>query len=69
MTLFEWVENFGAKLKWYDFSLLKLGMLFFAFFLMTVWPDLNSLVMSLAWYWHLIIALVLFVPLFMKMFS
>lgn len=69
MNLFEWVDGFGKKMRWYDFSLLKLGMIFIAFFLITVWSALNNWVMSVAWYWHLVIALVLMAPLFKKMLS
>jgi hypothetical protein len=63
MGLFRWSEEGIKKFKWYDISILKLsagaGMLTLA----KLWPPL----LSLAWYWYAIIAVVLAVYLMTKM--
>ncbi|MFH1649869.1 MAG: hypothetical protein ABIA93_04935 [Candidatus Woesearchaeota archaeon] len=58
-----------SKMKWYDMSILKLCVFFFTLFLVTVWPAFNGLVISIAWYWYLIVAVILMIPLLRKMFS
>jgi hypothetical protein len=59
----------GKKLKWYDFSLLKLDVFFFTLFLVTVWPAFRNLILSIAWYWYLAVAVLLMIPLLVKMFK
>jgi hypothetical protein len=66
------LENISKKLtkkmKWYDFSLLKGATFFFTLFLITVWDAFRNLVLSFDWYWYLIIAILLSIPIFKKMF-
>ena len=69
MCLTKLVSNYAKNLKWYDVSLLKLCVLFFTLFLVTVWPGFRDLVMSFAWYWYLIIAIILAIPILKKLFS
>jgi hypothetical protein len=69
MRYFEWVESSIRKFKWYHVSLLKLSVLFFTLFLITAWQDFRVLVLGIAWYWHLLIAVVATLPLFGLMFS
>ena len=68
MGLFQKIEDGAKKMKWYDFSILKLSVLFFTLFLVTAWSDFNSLVMSVEWYWHLAIGILLAIPLWKKVF-
>jgi hypothetical protein len=62
------MKKFSKNLKWYDISLLKLCVVFFTLFLITVWPAFKILVLSFAWYWYLIIGVILAIPLIKKMF-
>jgi|TARA_Y100000294_G_C8561529_1_gene339261 hypothetical protein len=68
MGLFEWIESFGPKLKWYDFSLLKLSVFFFTLFLITVWDGFAAFVMGFEWYWYLAGFIIVSIPLLKKMF-
>jgi len=67
MCLGKMLKRFMKNVKWYDFSLLKLCVFFFTLFLVTVWPGFRNLVFSFAWYWYLIIAVILMIPLLKKM--
>ncbi|USN45576.1 MAG: hypothetical protein H6502_00385 [Candidatus Woesearchaeota archaeon] len=69
MNLFGLAEELGKKMKWYDFSLLKLSVFFATLFLMTAWSGFRTLVLGIAWYWFLIITILLMIPLLKKMFS
>ncbi|NQU98567.1 hypothetical protein HQ533_03800 [Candidatus Woesearchaeota archaeon] len=69
MGLFEWIDGLGSKLKWYDFSLLKLSVFFFTLFLLTAWTGFREFALGFDWYWHLIIAVIVAIPLMKKMFS
>ena len=53
-------EKILKKMKWYDIPLLKLTVFFFTLFLVTVWPQFNKLVMSIAWYWYLAVGVILY---------
>jgi len=68
MILDKIVKKLSKKIKWYDFSLLKLTVFFFTLFLISVWSGFRNLVLSISWYWYLIIAVILAIPLFKKMF-
>ena len=69
MNIFELIEKFCKKMKWYDVSLLKGTVLFSTLFLITAWAGFRNLVLGIEWYWHLIIAVILAIPLLKKMFS
>jgi hypothetical protein len=68
MQLTKWTEKTIKKMKWYDMSLLKLCVFFWTVFLITAWADFRNLIFSIQWYWYLIIAIVLMLPLLKKMF-
>lgn len=57
------------KMKWYDISLIKLAMFFATLFLITVWAGFHDFVMGFAWYWYLVLMVVVMIPLLIKMFS
>jgi hypothetical protein len=67
MCLTKMVAKLNKRMKWYDYSLLKLDVLFFTLFLVVVWPWFRNLVFSIAWYWYLALAVILMIPLCMKM--
>jgi len=69
MSMTKWLEIKARRLRWYDFSLLKLSVLFFAFFLVTFCPIIQGLVLGTAWYWHLGIGVLFAIPLVYKMFA
>ncbi len=69
MNLFEMADNLGSKMRWYDFSILKLSMVFATLFLLTAWEAFRNLTLGVDWYWYLIATLVLIIPLMKKMFS
>ncbi|MBN1792787.1 hypothetical protein JW826_03830 [Candidatus Woesearchaeota archaeon] len=54
MGLFSWVEKKMKKMHWYDVSLVKLSSAAFALMIAKLW----SPILSLDWYWYLVIALV-----------
>ena len=68
MNYFESANNLGKKMKWFDFSLLKLSVFFFTLFLITLWPSFRNFVLGIDWYWYLILSIVLAIPLWKKMF-
>lgn len=68
MSLINWLENNVKKMRWYDISLVKLTVFFATLFLITAWTGFRELVMSLDWYWYLIITIILMIPLMKKMF-
>ncbi|MFC1697419.1 hypothetical protein ACFL1H_03740 [Nanoarchaeota archaeon] len=67
--LTKWIEKFIKKMKWYDISIIKATVFFATLFLVTVWPAFRTLVLSIAWYWYLIIAVILMIPTLIKLFS
>ncbi|MBL7058983.1 hypothetical protein ISS08_00845 [Candidatus Pacearchaeota archaeon] len=62
------VTKMLKKMKWYDVPRFKLVMFFATLFLITVWPGFHNLVMRFAWYWYLILTVILAIPLWKKMF-
>ncbi|MGV8171955.1 MAG: hypothetical protein ACP5OA_04650 [Candidatus Woesearchaeota archaeon] len=68
MCLDKLMEKFSRNLKWYDVPLLKLCVFFFTLFLVVVWSGFRNLVLSFAWYWYLIIGVMLAIPLLRKLF-
>lgn len=51
----KWLEKKMKNLEWYDLSLIKLSSVVFGLFLASVIPG----ILSLSWYWYLIIFIVL----------
>ena len=43
MSFVSWVDNMTSKMKWYDYSLLKLCVFALALWLAIVWPPVLSL--------------------------
>ena len=68
MSLTAWLDEVIKKMKWYDISLVKLTVFFTTLFLITAWEGFRNLVLGFEWYWYLIIAVILVVPLLKKMF-
>ena len=68
MDIFKWVESKVKKMKWYDISLVKLTVFFATLFLITAWTGFRDLVMTVAWFWYLLITLVLMLPIMKRMF-
>jgi len=69
MGLFGWMEKNAKKMKWYDFSFLKLAAFFFTLFLVTAWTGFRELVLGFEWYWHLVLAVIFSVLVLWKMGS
>ncbi|MBU0666572.1 MAG: hypothetical protein ABIC91_02265 [Nanoarchaeota archaeon] len=68
MKLCKTLNNNIKKMKWYDISLTKLSVLLFTLFLVTVWPGFHDLVMKIAWYWYLILGIIVAIPVMKKVF-
>jgi hypothetical protein len=68
MYFFDLTEKFAKKMKWYDVALLKITVMFMTLFLITAWTGFREFVLSIAWYWYLIIAVIMMIPLLKKMF-
>ena len=68
MGLFNWFNSRVKKMKWYDFSVLKLCVFFFTLFLITAWTGFRNLVLGYEGYLYLVVAVVLMIPLLKKMF-
>jgi len=56
-------------MKWYDFPLLKASVFFFTLFLLTVWDGFRIFVLGVQWYWYLVLAVIVAIPLWKKMFA
>ncbi|MFH1209715.1 MAG: hypothetical protein V1663_02925 [archaeon] len=69
MCLSKMLEKCKKKMKWYDFSLLKLSVFFTTLFLITAWPGFLNFILGFEWYIYLIITVILMIPLLSKMFS
>ena len=52
MSLFTWMDSKIKDLHWYDISLVKLSTAAFILMVAKLWEP----ILSLAWYWYLIIA-------------
>lgn len=68
MSIEKFLQNGLKKMKWYDISLLKIDVVFFTLFLITAWEGFRNLVMGFEWYWYLLIAIILAIPLLKKMY-
>lgn len=49
--MFEWIDDKIGLMKWYDISLIKLSTFAFALLLAKFWDP----ILSLEWYWYLIV--------------
>lgn len=54
MSLITWMDSKIQKLKWYDISLTKLSVAAFILFVAKLWTP----ILSLGWYWYLVIGVV-----------
>ena len=68
MGLTEWLGKNAKKMKWYDISLVKLTVFFMTLFLITAWTGFRNFVLGVEWYWYLIAAISLMIPLLKRMF-
>lgn len=68
MGLGDLFEKSIKKMKWFDVSLVKLSVFFFTLFLITAWADFRVLVLGIEWFYYLIAAIILCIPLLKKMF-
>ncbi|MCX6707271.1 MAG: hypothetical protein NT001_03975 [Candidatus Woesearchaeota archaeon] len=68
MRLIRWIQGFIKRMKWYDPSLIKLAAVFGILFLITAWTGLRDLLLGVAWYWYLILMVIVSIPLFKRMF-
>ena len=68
MKLTNWIDNNVKEMKWYDMLLVKLYVFFITLFLITAWEGFRNFVLGFEWYWYLIIAIILMIPINKKMF-
>lgn len=65
----KWIKKFKKRVEWYDFSLIKLATFLFTLFLFSAWPAFRVCVMRFDWYWYLILAILVSIPVLNKMCS
>ena len=53
MSIFTWANTNIQKMTWSDMSLVKLSIAAFVLMIAKLWPD----ILSLEWYWYLVIFL------------
>jgi hypothetical protein len=63
--MLDWMNEKIKLMEWYDISLVKLSAAAFALMVAKLWTPL----LSLDWYWYLVIALVAAIIPIKKMFS
>jgi len=68
MKLIDDIMQRTKKMEWCYYSLLKMGIIFMGFFLITAFTQVQTIVLNTAWYWHLVIALVLLFPVMRKVY-
>lgn len=69
MCFKELTKKLQKRMQWYDFSLLKMSVLFATLALVSGWSWFREFALSIDWYWHAVAAVLLSVPLLKKMFS
>jgi len=67
MQLMKMFDRCTKSMKWYDFSMLKLSVFFFTLFLLTAWSGFRDLVLGISWVVYLALAVVVSVPLLVKL--
>ncbi len=65
MCCWKWMEKSIKKLRWFDISMIKLSTAAFILMVAKLWRPLLSLV----WYWYLLIAIVAALPPMSRMFG
>ena len=65
MSIFTWVNTNIKKMTWSDMSLVKLSIAAFVLMIAKLWPD----ILSLEWYWYLVIFLLTMLKPFLKFFK
>lgn len=63
MSIFSWADSKIDTLRWFDISLIKIGVFAFTLMLVKFFPQLTSL----DWYWYLIVALLVGGKVWMKL--
>jgi len=69
MCFIKWFASKAAKMGWLDYALTKLSVFFFTLFLIVIFPGFRSFVISIQWYWYLIISFVVAIPILKKILS
>jgi len=65
MSIDKWANSRLKKLKWYHISFIKISTAAFALMVAKLWPG----ILGLEWYWYLVIALVVAIPVYTKVFG
>ena len=65
MGIVDWYKTMFDKLQWYDVSFVKLSSMAFALMVAKLW----SPILSLDWYWYLVLSLVFAVKPLMDVFG
>lgn len=65
MSIFSWMDSRIHKLRWFDISLIRIASFTFALMLAKLWSPL----LSLEWYWYLLIAIVAAIRPVYRVFS
>ena len=71
MNLIELIKkriNRPITIRQIDVNFMLITGMMFTLFLITLWPRFRSDAMSVEWYWYLVLALVVAIPLYKKMF-
>jgi len=69
MNILQKIEELGGKMKWYDFSILKMSVFFATLFLITAIPGFRDFVLEINWSWYFILMIIFTIPLLKKMLS
>ena len=68
MAFIPWISSVAKRMDWYDIALTKWAAVFFTLFILTVWQAARDVLLSVAWYWYLIITVTIMVPLIVRVF-
>ena len=68
MKFIKWAGEVAKRFRWYDVKLAQLATLFATLCVITLWPAFLELVLRFEWYWYLILAIILGLPLIKRMF-
>jgi hypothetical protein len=69
MCLIRWAEKATKRLRWFDIGILKIDVMLFTLFVLTAWEGLRDVLLGVAWYWYLLLTVVLTIPLLLRCFK
>ncbi len=69
MDLTKWLKKIMNRMRWYDLSLVKITVFFITLFLITAFDGFRNFILEFGWYWYLLIAIILMILLFKRMFK